>query len=50
MDTCAECKHYDEEGTSLPVCVLHKKFTRGDWTCGDCERRGNGETDKAEVR
>ena len=35
MDRCENCEHFDPESTELPICLLHKKLVREDWTCGD---------------
>ena len=53
-ETCLTCAHFDPEDTELPVCVLHRRFMHGEWTCGDFEsiydREGDdGETDQGQV-
>jgi hypothetical protein len=42
-ERCQNCEHMDVEGTELPVCKLHRRFMSPEWTCGDFERRGDGE-------
>ena len=42
-EICMNCKHFDQDGTELPVCTLHRKLTEQDWTCGDFGRRDGQE-------
>lgn len=37
MRTCLFCKYFDPDDTGLPVCLLHRRFMNGEWTCGDFE-------------
>ncbi len=33
--TCLNCRHFDPNDTSLPVCVLHRKYMHDQWVCAD---------------
>ena len=33
--TCQTCDNFDPDGTGLPVCLLHRRFMHGEWSCGD---------------
>ncbi len=37
-ETCANCSHYDIDGTELPVCALHRRYMHAEWSCADFER------------
>lgn len=32
---CINCKYFDPDDTSLPVCVLHRRYMHDQWSCGD---------------
>lgn len=34
-NVCQDCQHFDPDGTGLPVCLLHRRFMNGEWSCGD---------------
>ena len=48
-DRCADCVHFDEEGTDLPVCELHRRYMHREWSCADFEGRRDGSPDEPEV-
>ncbi len=38
-DRCADCKFFDQDQTELPVCLKHRRFMSGEWTCNDFKPR-----------
>ena len=47
-EACEACRHFDEEGTELPTCLLHRRYMHRRWSCGDFEpgRDGSGGGDR----
>ena len=49
---CSGCRHYDPDGTLVPVCVLHRKYMHWQWICGDyspSERKGDSDAGKKDA-
>ena len=36
---CAHCRYFDDTDTSLPTCLLLRKYTHPDWLCSMFENK-----------
>lgn len=36
---CFLCRFFDDTETSLPTCLLLRRFTQPSWSCADFEER-----------
>ncbi|MBR2804830.1 MAG: hypothetical protein IKE20_06795 [Eggerthellaceae bacterium] len=51
--SCLTCGYFNEDDTSMTVCMLHRRYTKCDWTCGDelvsgSEEEGDAPAQEAE--
>lgn len=47
--TCGKCSYFNQDDTSLSVCMLHRRYTSPEWTCGKWRELAYQATNDMEV-